>query len=124
MKEKKIRVLFSPDFDSDYMELLEEIEVETRKGIRNSFNMQLAKAINRAIELLKINPEYGVHVPKNRIPRTFIEKYEINNLWKVNLPDRWRLCYTLRTNRIEVLVVLLGFMSHKDYDKLFGYRRR
>ena len=42
--------------------------------------MQLAKAINRAIELLKNQPDYGIHIPKNRIPKTFIEKYGINNL--------------------------------------------
>lgn len=122
--KKGVKVSFSPEFDREYSELLEEVNSERKGGIENSFNNQLLKAIDRTVDLLKIQPDYGIHLPKNRIPNEFIEKYAINNLWKVNLPSAWRLCYTLNTGELEILTILLEFMDHGRYNKLFGYRKK
>ena len=122
--KKEIIVSFGPEFEEEYNSLLSESEKEKMKGISNSFNMQLLKAIDRAIELLKIQPDYGIHIPKNLIPKKFIEKYGINNLWKVNIPHGWRLLYTLSTGKLEIITILLEFMDHDEYNKLFGYKKR
>lgn len=51
-------------------------------------------------------------------------KYEINNLWDINLVDYWRMLYTLRGDRVEVICLILEYMSHPEYDKKFGYRKK
>ncbi|MBU1939144.1 MAG: hypothetical protein ABH854_00265 [Candidatus Diapherotrites archaeon] len=123
-QKKEIKVSHSSEFDKEYSELVEVVSAEKKKGVENSFNNQLLKAIGRKIDLLKIQPDCGIHVPKNRIPKGFIIKYEINNLWKVNLPGDWRLCYTLNTGRLEILAILLEYMDHDRYNKLFGYKKK
>lgn len=122
--KKRIAVKFSSEFDSEYSKLLEEVGREKKRSIKNSFNNQLMKAIDRIIEQLSVEPTHGVHVPKNRIPEKYIREYGINNLWKANLPGAWRLLYTLNTDKLEILTILLEYMDHNRYNKLFGYRKR
>ena len=122
--KKTVKVSFAPVFEQDYNKLLTEVEGEKKKGIQNSFNNQLLKAINRTIELLKIQPDYGIHIARKLIPKKFIEEYAINNLWKINLPDAWRLLYTLNTNRVEILTILLEVINHNEYNKLFKYKKK
>ena len=55
------------------------------------------------IELLKANPEYGFHIPKDRIPKEYVIKYEVNNLWKVNLSGAWRMIYTIRGSEYIII---------------------
>jgi hypothetical protein len=40
------------------------------------------KSIIRAIKDLKQNAFMGIHVPKRLIPKEYIRKWGINNLWK------------------------------------------
>ena len=121
---KQIRVLFSPYFDTEYAALVEQIKKEKAEKIVNSQNMQLLKAIDRVINVLKVDPDYGIHISKNLMPKQLIQDYQINNLWKINLPNGWRLLYTLSTNRLEIIALLLDFLDHKKYDKLFGYKKK
>jgi len=46
----------------------------------------LKKAINKVANQLKQNAFSGIQVPKNLIPKVYIRKYKINNLWKQNMP--------------------------------------
>ncbi|MFH1306885.1 MAG: hypothetical protein ABIH83_04505 [Candidatus Micrarchaeota archaeon] len=82
----------------------------------------LAGNINKAIEALKENPMAGVIVPRKLWPKLYIQKYKINNLRKYDLPDGWRLTYTLKGNEIEIVSVILEWLSHKQYEKRFGYK--
>jgi Txe/YoeB family toxin of Txe-Axe toxin-antitoxin module len=87
-----------------------------------SDNDQLKKSINRAIGDIKINAYSGVQIPKRLFPKEYIMKYKINNLWKYDLPDGWRLVYTLNPlNRVEILSVILEWFNHKDYEMRFHY---
>ncbi len=122
--EKEIQVRFSPEFDTGYGKLLAEVEGERRRGIRNSSNSQLLRAIDRAIEQLSIEPAFGIHIPKNRIPKKYLKEYGINNLWKLNLPGAWRLLYTLDTGKLEIVAILLEYMDHGKYSGLFGYKKK
>ncbi|MFH1316890.1 MAG: hypothetical protein ABII01_05200 [Candidatus Woesearchaeota archaeon] len=58
--------------------------------------------------------------------RLFPKKWKhYSNLWKYNLPNAWRLIYTIappdKEGKVIVLVIILDWMNHKDYEKLFGY---
>jgi hypothetical protein len=82
----------------------------------------LAKQLLKAKENIKENAFCGIQVPKKKIPNEWIKKYKINNLWKYNLPNAWRLLYSVTTpTKIEIISVFLDWMNHKDYDRLFGY---
>ncbi len=82
---------------------------------------EMHKFITRAINDLKQNPMSGIRVPNDLIPKEYIKKYKINNLWKYNLPNAWRLTYTLSGDSVRIVSVVLEWMSHKEYEKRFGY---
>ena len=64
----------------------------------------LKKSIKQAVKNLKENAFYGIHVPKRLIPKEYIQKWNINNLWKYDLPKGWRLMYTVTTdNEVELI---------------------
>ena len=64
----------------------------------------------------------GDHIRKSLIPIALKRKYEINNLWRLELPSGWRALYTIASKPAEnPKVSILRIMSHKDYDHLFGY---
>lgn len=73
---------------------------------------------------MKDNPEYGFHIPKDRIPKEYIRDYDVNNLWKVNLSGAWRMVYTIRGSEVEIISLILDIMNHKDYNKKFEYRNK
>jgi len=83
----------------------------------------LFNSIKQKIDFLKENPEYGTHISKNKIPREYLIKYEVNNLWKTNLSGAWRMIYTIKGSEVEILSVILDIFSHKDYDKKLGYKK-
>lgn len=79
---------------------------------------QLIKAFNN----LKENAFCGIQIPKRLIPKEYERKFgKITNLWKYNLPNAWRLIYTIKNNSIEILSILLEWMDHKEYERKFGY---
>ena len=82
---------------------------------------QLAAYIRQATEELLLNPRAGVKLPERLWPKEIKRRYDIDNLFKYDLPGGWRLIYTLRGTAIEVLIVLLEWYKHKDYEKRFGY---
>lgn len=82
----------------------------------------IKRGLIRAITELQENAFCGRNVKKSLIPLVLIKKYGINNLWIYNLPNAWRMIYTLSpSNEIEVIAVVLDWMDHKDYERLFGF---
>ena len=64
----------------------------------------------------------GDPIRKSLIPAALKRKYQIDNLWRLELPDGWRALYTIASRpagRPEVMI--LRMLSHKDYNRLFGY---
>ena len=85
-------------------------------------NDEVKKYINRAIDDIKKNAFCGTPVPKRLIPKEYIKRYKINNLWKYDLPDGWRLVYSIITpNKIEILSIILEWFNHKNYERKFKY---
>jgi Txe/YoeB family toxin of Txe-Axe toxin-antitoxin module len=82
----------------------------------------LKKSIKRAILDIQTNAYSGIQIPKRLFPKEYVLKYKINNLWKYDLPDGWRLIYTLNPlNRVEILSVILEWFNNKDYERRFHY---
>lgn len=121
---KPIKVVLSEEANKQYQELNKIVGEETEKGITNSIHQQLLKSIKEKIELLKLNPQAGVHISRILIPNVYIKKYDVNNLWKIDLTGYWRMIYTLRTTELEITNFVLDFLYHEAYNKLFGYRKK
>jgi hypothetical protein len=81
----------------------------------------LFKFLDRATDDIKQNPKCGIPIPKRLIPKVYIQKYGINNLWKYNLPNAWRLVYSITGNKVEIIAILLEWFPHKEYEKRFKY---
>ena len=77
--------------------------------------------IERAFEDLEENAFCGTQIPKKLFPKKYVTEYQIDNLWKYNLPNAWRLLYTVQNGEVCVLSIILEWMSHKDYEKRFKY---
>ncbi|MBU0957294.1 MAG: type II toxin-antitoxin system YoeB family toxin [Nanoarchaeota archaeon] len=84
-------------------------------------NKRLHKEIEKALNKIKFNIFCGRNIKKNLIPKILKQKYDVDNLWVYNLSKDWRLLYSVADNEIEVLAVVLDWMDHKDYDRLFGF---
>jgi mRNA-degrading endonuclease RelE of RelBE toxin-antitoxin system len=77
--------------------------------------------LNRAFDDISANAFCGVQIPKKQIPKEYSKKYGIDNLWKYNLSNAWRLLYSVARDEIIVVAIILEWMPHKDYEKRFGY---
>jgi hypothetical protein len=82
---------------------------------------ELFSSINKAMDFLEDNSFCGVQVPKRLIPREYVTKYKVKNLWKYNLPKGWRLMYSIVNDEIIVISLVLDWLNHKDYEKKFRY---
>jgi len=83
---------------------------------------EIKKYIKRAVKDIELNAFCGIQVPKRLIPSEYVKKYRVNNLWKYDLPDGWRLIYSLfPQNKVKILSVILEWFNHKDYNRRFKY---
>lgn len=82
---------------------------------------ELYKFLERAFKDIEQNGFCGIQVPKNLIPRSYIQKYEVTNLWKYDLPNAWRLLYSIKGNKLLVISIVIEWMNHKDYERRFKY---
>ena len=82
----------------------------------------IKKGMIRAIKDLRTNAFSGIHIPRRLWPREYIQKYGINNLWKYDLPNGWRLIYTVTPeNEVELISAILEWFDHKEYERRFNY---
>lgn len=87
-----------------------------------SENSPLKKSIKKAILDLKSNAFCGERIRKELIPKEYIKKYNIDNLFWYSLSKEWRLVYSIVANKIKIIATIIEyFPSHKDYEKRFKY---
>jgi len=84
-------------------------------------NDWLKKAIERAIEKLKENVFTGQKIKNELIPKEYVKKYRVNNIWWYPLPNAWRLIYSIAADKVEILAVIIEYMDHKNYERRFNY---
>ena len=103
------KVVFS---DSSLKESFEEL---------GKSDPRLSKEIEKAMNDICADSFVGRNVKKKLIPKSLIQKYGINNLWIYNLRKDWRLLYSIEGDNIEVLAIVLDWMNHKEYERLFKF---
>jgi len=111
-KVKKILVEFISEEVKKKFESLKEGKFEDRR---------LHGFISRAIADLEKDPESGTKIPNKFWPRFYVQKYVVSNLWKYDLPNGWRLIYTIETNEVKIVGIILEWFDHKNYEKRFRY---
>ena len=109
---KPVYVTFGEKKIEEDFELLKEGKFQDK---------QLFNFIERAIKDMKENPACGTKLPKHLWPKVYIEKYGLKNLWKYDLPNAWRLIYTIKEDEVMILNVLLEWFDHKEYERRFKY---
>lgn len=82
----------------------------------------LYKWLERAFDDLEKNHAVGTQIQKKLIPKEYIRKYGIDNLWKYNLPNAWRLLYSVAEKEVVLISIVLDWLCHKDYEKKMGYK--
>lgn len=85
-------------------------------------NGDLKKFIKRAITDICNNAFCGIQIRKNQIPIEYIQKYKITNLWKYDLPNGWRLIYSITTpDKVRIISLILEWFNHPEYERKFHY---
>ena len=86
----KCRVVFADEKLKEAFEKLVNFTTEDRN---------LYKWLNRFDDISE-NAFCGIQIPKRLIPKLYFEKYGIDNLWKYNLPNAWRLLCSVARDEI------------------------
>ena len=108
--------IFVGFIDTEVAEKYNNLRHGTKTDIR------ILKLIDKAASLLKTKTNYGLQIKKEQIPDVYFTRYGIDNLWKYNLSEDWRLVYTVTGNGRDITVQIIEWFDHKEYDKRFGYK--
>ena len=83
-------------------------------------------SLKQKLEHIEKNPHYGEPISKKIIPEVYKIKYGITNLFRIELPQFWRMLYTLTSedDEVEIIAFILDVVDHKKYDKRFGYFKK
>jgi len=79
--------------------------------------LRIKDSIERKKDFLKQNPFYGNNIPKRLIPK----KYNVKNLWRIELTDFWRMLYTIKGDDLEIFCFVVDILNHKGYNKILKY---
>ncbi|MDP2908640.1 MAG: hypothetical protein Q8N77_02425 [Nanoarchaeota archaeon] len=121
---KLTRVILLDEADSEYKKLNGLVGQQIKEGKKSTEEMQLLKSIKQKTGFVKANPFYGDNIPKKLIPKEYIIKYDIKNLWRVELTHFWRMLYTIKGDQVEIVCFVLDIIDHDKYNKKFGYMKK
>lgn len=115
--KKHVRIILSPEAEEVYKYLNNEAPNSKQE-------MMILNALNKKMELIKHNPHFGNPIEKKKIPKEYRIKYGITNLFRISLPNFWRMIYTLTNgnSEIEIIGFVLDIFNHKKYNKKFKYK--
>lgn len=94
---------------------------KVRKAFENLSDPKLKKFIERAFQDIQKDPFCGIQIPKRLIPKEYIKRFNIHNVWKYNLPNAWRLIYSIEGGELIILTIILEWLDHKTYERKFKY---
>lgn len=121
---KSVRVILLDEADSEYKRLNGIVGQQIKEGKNNTEEMQLLRSIKQKTDFVKANPFYGDNITKKLIPKEYIIKYKVKNLWRVELIHYWRMLYTIKGDQVEIICFILDIIDHDKYNKKFGYRKK
>ena len=122
--KKKITIKLVGDAEEAFNDLNKIVGEQRSQGITSSKDITLLNAINRIFDIIVNNPFYGENAKKGLIPKEYMQKYDASNLFIVDLPDYWRMIYTLESDEIEIIAFVLDIIDHDQYNKKFKFRKR
>lgn len=67
------------------------------------------------------NPYAGDKIPRRLTPRFYKRKFNTVYVFRYPVPEAHRIIYYVRTHRGQVQVIIIELLTHKEYDKRFGY---
>jgi len=113
---KEIKIILSKDARKVFNYLNQESK-------KSKIERSILNAIKQKVELIKQNPHFGNPISKKLFPKEYVSKFGITNLFRVELPNFWRMLYTLTDGetKIEIIAFVLNILDHKEYNKKFGY---
>ncbi|MBU0758550.1 MAG: hypothetical protein KKF44_10870 [Nanoarchaeota archaeon] len=114
---KIVRLILSPEAEEVY-------EYIVKTAPNSKIERSILNAFNKKKELIKANIHYGDPISKRLIPEEYKRKYGVTNLFRVELPNYWRMLYTLSDgeSQVEIIAFVLDMIDHKEYNKKFGYK--
>jgi hypothetical protein len=98
--------------------------LEALEASPSSRGRSIARRVRDLRPILLANCLHGEVVRKGAIPGSLRKKYGLENLYVEDLPDFWRLLYTVVKSEGRRVILVLEIVSHKDYDRWFPGRRR
>lgn len=120
---KETLVQFDAAAYKEYKEL-QKIVAQGKCSSANPTYEQLLASINNALGNIKANPFYGNLIPRKNLSKGVINRYGTDKIFRVELVGYWRLLYTIIGNETKIIALILEYMDHKKYDKIFGYQKK
>ncbi len=88
----------------------------------SSEDRELFNIIRRTIKEKLINsPARGRVIKKELIPAIYLNKYGNKTFFIWNLTASWRLIYFLAREEDRQLIIIIDWLSHSDYERLFKF---
>jgi len=122
--KKGITIKLIGDAEKAFDNLNRIVGEQRSNEITSSKDITLLAAINRLFGVIVNNPFYGENAKKDLIPKEYRQKYDACNLFIADLPDYWRMIYTLESDEIEIIAFVLDIINHDEYNKKFKFRKR
>jgi Txe/YoeB family toxin of Txe-Axe toxin-antitoxin module len=118
--EKPVIIRFDKEAYEEYR-LLQEAVAQGKTAKNKPTYEQLLSSVNNAIKNIKANPFYGDLIPRKYLSKGVAERYGTTKIFRVELTGYWRLLYTLVGDEVSIVALILEYMNHDKYDKIFGY---
>jgi mRNA-degrading endonuclease HigB of HigAB toxin-antitoxin module len=77
--------------------------------------------VDQVIDEMKQDKNLGDYIKKKPWPDKYVKTHEVANLYRLEIGGNHRLIYTIRGRTEDRVYQLLDLLTHKEYDKLFGY---
>lgn len=121
--DKIVVVRFDRDAYEKYKTFRKAVK-EGKKSKKKPTYEQLLNSIDNAVLNMQRDYKYGDLIPKNYIPKDVVKRYDTDKIFRVELIGYWRLLYTIIGSEDEIIVLVLEYMDHDKYNKIFCYRKR
>ena len=117
---KPWRILVGINLSQEFAKEFSQLQKRSEKGEGEA--EYLLKLIDKGIAKLAENYECGQKIQKRLWPKYYMDKYGINDLWRLKLDNYWRIIYTIIGDQVRIIAVILEVLDHKKYNKRFGYK--
>jgi hypothetical protein len=118
--EKPVIIRFDKEAYEEYR-LLQEAVAQGKIAKNKPTYEQLLSSVNNSLKNIKANPFYGDLIPRKYISKGVVERYGTSKIFRVELTGYWRLLYTLIGDEVSIVALILEYINHDKYNRIFGY---